>query len=48
MQEYLLRDLQLNSLDNQVGTYVEEIMKNPNNFCGIYADVGRVDFYCFS
>src|SRR5690554_1339304 len=35
-------DLQLNSLDNQVGTYVEEIMKNPNyNFCGIYADVGK-------
>ena len=35
-------DLQLNSLDNQVGTYVEEIMRNPEyNFCGIYADVGK-------
>ncbi len=35
-------DLQLNSLDNQVGTYVEEIMRNPDyNFCGIYADVGK-------
>lgn len=35
-------DLQLNSLDNQVGVYVEEIISNPNyNFVGIYADWGK-------